>query len=57
MTKADRKILNDVRLSGTAWRCDDGELFDLKPYPEINTAASGVEELRSKCQQALELAD
>ena len=57
VTKADRKILNDVRLSGTDWRCDDGELFNLEPYPEINTAARGVEELRAQCRQALELAD
>ena len=57
ITRAHRKILNEARLSGTDWRCFDGELFSLKQYPELYTAACGVEELRSKCQQALELAD
>jgi hypothetical protein len=53
ITRTHRKILNEERLSGTDWRCFDGVLFSLKEYPELYTAASGVEELRLKARQAL----
>ena len=54
ISRLDRKLLKNPRLSENNWRCDDGQLFDLEPYPEILSAARGVEEFRSKCQQALD---
>ncbi len=35
------------------WRCDDGQMFDLEPYPEIRRVATSIEGLRAKCNDAL----
>ena len=35
------------------WRCDDGQLFDLRPYPKVKVLADAVEKLRHKCNEAL----
>jgi hypothetical protein len=35
------------------WRCDDGQLFDIQPYPRVKMAADAVEKLRHKCHEAL----
>lgn len=53
VTRAHRKVLNEARVLGSDWRCFDGELFNLEPYPKLRAAAMGVEELRLKCQEAL----
>jgi hypothetical protein len=38
---------------GRWWRCNDGKLFDLEPYPEIKLVAGTIESLRQKCYEAL----
>lgn len=47
-------ISKPLVISNGIWRCADGEMFDLRGYPEIYSVARGVEKLRAKCHQALD---
>lgn len=53
ISREDRQIIDDSRMEGDRWRCDDGEFVDLSPYPEIKAVAKRVEEFRAKCVEAL----
>lgn len=48
-----RFIDSPLLIEGHWWRCEDGQLFDIQPYPEVKVAAVAVEELRHKCNEAL----
>jgi hypothetical protein len=47
-------IKNPLVLEGSLWRCDDGQTFDLKPFPQVHRTAIRVESLRAKCYDALD---
>src|SRR5262245_56389938 len=36
------------------WKLENGQLFDLQPYPELSEAALAVESLRLKCKEAFD---
>ena len=40
-------------VDGGWWRCDDGQLFDIRPYPRVKAVADAIERLRCKCNKAL----
>jgi hypothetical protein len=50
-------VTSPLLLESRMWRCDDGEIFDIQPYPEIHRVATSIESLRAKCQEALSLAN
>ena len=53
ITPEERAFVATRKLMEGMWRRDDGQLFDIRPYPEVKVVADTVERLRSKCDQAL----
>jgi hypothetical protein len=54
ITPEERAFIARPRLmNGGWWRCDDGQLFDIRPYARVKVVADAVERLRCKCDKAL----
>ena len=54
VTAKERLFISKPLLDeGALWRCDDGETFDIGPYPEVMRVVTGMEKLRVKCEEAL----
>lgn len=54
VTREERAIISaQMLLEGRLWRLDNGKLFDLQSYAEIQAAATVIETLRAKCCEAL----
>ncbi len=54
ITAEERAFIATPRLiDGGWWRCDDGQLFDIRPYASVMVVADAVERLRRKCDKAL----
>ena len=58
ITKRDRLVVqHPLLLEGRWWQCDDGNVFDLRVNPEINSRAMTIEKLRATCAKALKVKD
>lgn len=54
VTSEEAAVVRSPLLFGTSmWLCDDGRMFDLQSFPEIQKIAKSIESLRSKCNDAL----
>jgi hypothetical protein len=54
VTPEERAFIGTPKLmEGGWWRCDDGQLFDVRQYPRVKLVAGAVESLRDKCNDAL----
>lgn len=50
----DRVILsNPLLIGGHWWRCDNGQVFDVRKHEEVRRIAVNIERLRKKCNEAL----
>ena len=58
ITKRDKLVVQQpLVLEERWWRCDDGNVFDLRVNPEINSRALTIEKLRVTCVKALKVKD
>lgn len=50
-------ISRPLLLENNQLLCDDGQTFDIEPFPEIRRVATSIETLCAKCYEALSFQD